>query len=52
MQLWQAIRVVAARKGEGSSGLEAPFVGRDREFRLVKEMFHAAPRTRAQASSR
>ncbi len=42
-QLWQALRVVAARKGEGRSiGLEAPFVGRDREFRLLKGMFHAA----------
>ena len=25
-----------------SSGLEAPFVGRDRELRLVKELFHAS----------
>jgi len=41
VQLWQALRVVAARKGEGrAKGLEAPFVGRDREFRLIKEMFH------------
>ena len=42
LQLWQATRIVSARKGEGRSvGFEAPFVGRDREFRLVKEMFHA-----------
>ncbi len=41
LQLWQATRIVSARKGEGrSAGFEAPFVGRDREFRLVKEMFH------------
>ena len=37
------MRVVGSRGGEGrSSGLEAPFVGRDREFRLVKDLFHAA----------
>ncbi|MBA3788048.1 MAG: adenylate/guanylate cyclase domain-containing protein, partial [Actinobacteria bacterium] len=40
--LWQALRVVAARGGEGrATGLEAPFVGRERELRLVKELFHA-----------
>jgi tetratricopeptide (TPR) repeat protein len=39
--LWRALRVVASRGGEGrSAGLEAPFVGRDRELRLVKELFH------------
>jgi predicted ATPase len=43
LQLWRALRVVASRRGEGrSAGLEAPFVGRDREFRLVKDLFHAA----------
>jgi class 3 adenylate cyclase/predicted ATPase len=42
VQLWRASRVVASRRGEGRSiGLEAPFVGRDREFRLVKDLFHA-----------
>ena len=40
--LWQALRVVANRGGEGrSTGLEAPFVGRDRELRLLKDVFHA-----------
>jgi len=40
--LWRALRVVAARGGEGRSvGLEAPFVGRDRELRLAKDVFHA-----------
>ena len=40
--LFQATRVVASRGGEGrSSALEAPFVGRDRELRLVKDLFHA-----------
>src|SRR6185503_9420904 len=41
-QLWRALRVVAARGGEGrASGLEAPFVGRERELRLAKDVFHA-----------
>ncbi|WP_411277865.1 ATP-binding protein [Gaiella sp.] len=42
LHLWRAVRVVAARKGEGRSvALEAPFVGRDRELRIVKDIFHA-----------
>jgi class 3 adenylate cyclase/tetratricopeptide (TPR) repeat protein len=42
VSLFRALRVVASRGGEGrSTGLEAPFVGRDRELRLVKDMFHA-----------
>ena len=42
MQLWQALRVIANRGGEGrSAGLESPFVGRERELRLAKELFHA-----------
>ena len=41
--LHRALRVVANRGGEGrSAGLEAPFVGRDRELRLIKELFHAS----------
>jgi class 3 adenylate cyclase/tetratricopeptide (TPR) repeat protein len=40
MRLWRALRVVANRGGEGrSAGLEAPFVGRERELRLVKDLF-------------
>ncbi|HET7045680.1 MAG TPA: adenylate/guanylate cyclase domain-containing protein [Gaiellaceae bacterium] len=40
--LYLARRVTAARKGaQKSVGLEPPFVGRDRELRLVKELFHA-----------
>jgi Predicted ATPase len=40
MRLWRALRVVANRGGEGrSSGLEAPFVGRERELRVVKDLF-------------
>jgi class 3 adenylate cyclase/tetratricopeptide (TPR) repeat protein len=42
LHLWRALRVIANRGGEGrAAGLEAPFVGRDRELRLVKELFHA-----------
>ncbi|MGH3111772.1 MAG: ATP-binding protein, partial [Gaiellaceae bacterium] len=41
VQLWQALRVIANRGGEGRSvGVESPFVGRERELRLVKELFH------------
>jgi len=41
--LWRALRVVSARKGfMRSTGLEAPFVGREREMRLAKELFHAS----------
>jgi class 3 adenylate cyclase len=41
--LYRAVRVNAARGGAlRSEGLEAPFVGRERELRLVKELFHAS----------
>ncbi len=41
-ELWQALRVIANRGGSGRSvGLESPFVGRERELRLAKELFHA-----------
>jgi class 3 adenylate cyclase len=40
--LWRAIRVIAGARGTlKSTGLEPPFVGRDREFRMIKELFHA-----------
>ena len=40
---WKALRVVAARGGsQRSDNLEPPFVGRDRELRLLKELFHAS----------
>jgi class 3 adenylate cyclase/tetratricopeptide (TPR) repeat protein len=46
-QLWRALRVVAGSRGsQRSSGLEAPFVGRDRELRMVKELFHASAEER------
>jgi class 3 adenylate cyclase/tetratricopeptide (TPR) repeat protein len=39
----RALRVIANRGGAlKSAGLEPPFVGRDRELRLVKELFHAS----------
>ncbi len=42
VQLWRASRVVSGRQGAlKSAGLEAPFVGRDRELRQLKELFHA-----------
>jgi class 3 adenylate cyclase/tetratricopeptide (TPR) repeat protein len=42
MPLWAVRAVVAARGGaQRADGLEAPLVGRDRELRLVKELFHA-----------
>ena len=41
--LWRALRVVAGARGTlKSQGLEAPFVGRERELRLMKELFHAS----------
>jgi tetratricopeptide (TPR) repeat protein len=41
--LFQALRVVAGVGGLlKSERLEAPFVGRDRELRLVKDVFHAS----------
>ena len=47
IQLWRALRVVAGRGGSmRSAGLEAPFVGRNRELRLVKELFHASAEER------
>ena len=46
-QLFQALRVASGRRGAlKSTGLEPPFVGRDRELRLVKELFHASAEER------
>jgi class 3 adenylate cyclase/tetratricopeptide (TPR) repeat protein len=42
---WRAIRVVAERGGRRrAETLEAPFVGRDEELRLLKDLFHATSR--------
>ncbi len=44
---WRALRVVAERGGRGrSDSMEAPFVGRDDEIRLMKDLFHATARER------
>jgi class 3 adenylate cyclase/tetratricopeptide (TPR) repeat protein len=46
--LWRAARVSAARRGVGrSAGLDPPFVGRERELRLLKDLFHATEGGRA-----
>jgi class 3 adenylate cyclase/predicted ATPase len=39
---WRAVRVVGGREREGSDGLEPPFVGREAELALLKELIHAA----------
>ena len=45
--LWRAMRVVSGTRGTlKAEGLEAPFVGRDRELRLLKELFHASAEQR------
>jgi class 3 adenylate cyclase/tetratricopeptide (TPR) repeat protein len=44
---WRALRVVAERGGVGrAEGIEAPFVGRDDELRLLKDFLHATSRER------
>jgi predicted ATPase/class 3 adenylate cyclase len=41
--LWKAHRVVSGLRGSlKSHGLEAPFVGRDRELRQIKDLFHTS----------
>ncbi len=41
--LWGALRVTAARGGAlKAEALEPPFAGRDRDLRLVKDLFHAS----------
>ena len=47
VELWQAVRVISLLGGAArSTGLEPPFVGRDRELRLVKELYHATAEDR------
>ena len=42
---WRAMRVVAERGGRNrSDAIEAPFVGRDDELRMLKDLFHATGR--------
>src|SRR5690349_4456924 len=41
-RLWRAVRIVSGARGSlKSEGLEAPFVGRERELRQIKDLFHA-----------
>jgi hypothetical protein len=41
--LWRALRVVSGARGTlKSTGLEAPFVGRDGELRRIKDLFHTS----------
>jgi class 3 adenylate cyclase/tetratricopeptide (TPR) repeat protein len=48
LRLWRAVRVVAGVGGRQREGLvEAPFVGRDPELRLVKDLLHATVERRA-----
>jgi class 3 adenylate cyclase/tetratricopeptide (TPR) repeat protein len=48
LRLWRAVRVVAGRGGaDREQGLEAPFVGRDGDLRLLKDLFHGALDRRA-----
>ncbi|MGA8988640.1 adenylate/guanylate cyclase domain-containing protein, partial [Aeromicrobium sp.] len=45
--LWSVRAVVAAVRGaQRADGLEAPLVGRDRELRLFKELFHSTEESR------
>jgi class 3 adenylate cyclase/tetratricopeptide (TPR) repeat protein len=40
--VWRALRVIAGMRGGGrSGGLEPPFVGRERELSLLKQLLHA-----------
>jgi class 3 adenylate cyclase/tetratricopeptide (TPR) repeat protein len=40
-RLWRAVRIVSGARGSlKSEGLEAPFVGRERELRQIKDLFH------------
>jgi len=45
--LWRALRVVSGVGGQlKSAGLEAPFVGRDRELRQIKDLLHTSAEER------
>ena len=51
--LWQALRVIAGARGSlKSTGLEAPFVGRDGELRRIKDLFHTCADDRKPQLSR
>jgi class 3 adenylate cyclase/predicted ATPase len=43
VRVWRAVRVVASRGGvRRADALEAPWVGRDVELRMVRDLFHAS----------
>jgi class 3 adenylate cyclase/tetratricopeptide (TPR) repeat protein len=42
LQLWRAVEALAVAPGVDRDGLQAQFVGRDAELRLIKELFHGA----------
>ena len=45
--LWRPLRVTSGRQGAfKGAGLEAPFVGRDRDLRKIKDLFHASAEDR------
>jgi len=47
VQLWEADRVVTGADGATLAGsIDAPFVGRDREFTLLKQLFDASVKDR------
>jgi hypothetical protein len=47
LALWRAVRVVSGAQGSlRSERVEAPFVGRDRDLRHIKELFHACAEER------
>jgi predicted ATPase/class 3 adenylate cyclase len=47
VSLWRALRIVSGVGGTlKSAGLEAPFVGRDREVKLIKDLFHGCAEER------
>jgi class 3 adenylate cyclase/tetratricopeptide (TPR) repeat protein len=47
VELFRALRVVSGRAGAlKSAGLEPPFVGRERELKLIKELFHGSAHNR------
>ena len=51
VEAWQAMGVIAGRGGFKRSGeLEAPFVGRDEELRLLKDALHSTTRDRKTAA--
>ncbi len=43
LRLWRAVRVIAGIRGsDPEQGIQAPFVGRDGDLWLIKELFHGA----------